>query len=138
MIRLERGIKPDFRITNLDRRKYPRFSNALPVEYWQLGNPEIRLGFTTNISKGGLMTSLTEQMEVRKKLRLKIFFISGRDLRTLDVMEVTGKVVWSRPDMDQAGYNRIGMKFENIAPREAKSLGNFLSHFGIVDRATWS
>lgn len=130
MLKLEKEFEPDSAVTNLERRKSLRFSNALPVEYWQTDNQEIRLGFTSNISEGGLMISLAEQMEVTEKLRLKIFFISGRDLRTLDVIEVTGKVVWSEPDVDEVGYYQIGIEFENISPKDAESLRIFLTHFG--------
>lgn len=38
MIKLEGRIRPDLKIASLERRKSSRFSNELPVEYWQFNN----------------------------------------------------------------------------------------------------
>lgn len=130
MIRLGREPEPDFKITDLDRRKYPRFSNALPIEYWPAGNSKIRLGYTTNISEGGLRVSLPEQMNLGEKLRLNIYFFSDRHLTTFHTIEVTGRVVWTKTDAEKAGYECIGMEFEEISPENLDSLREFLNHFG--------
>jgi Tfp pilus assembly protein PilZ len=113
-----------------DRKKYPRFSNALPIEYRRLDSSRVSLDYTTNISEGGLMVSLAEQMAVGERLRLKIFFVSGRNLRSLDAIAVTGKVIWVNPDVGRIGHYRTGMEFEDISSKDLESLKRFLNHFG--------
>jgi c-di-GMP-binding flagellar brake protein YcgR len=130
MYKLKRETTPDFMIPGLDRRKYPRFSNPLPVEYRQVDESRVRLGYANNICEGGLMISLTDQPAVGEGLQLKIFFVSGRNLRTVDAIEVTGRVVWSKPATPKVGYYQIGLKFENISPEDVESLRRFLNHFG--------
>jgi hypothetical protein len=130
MFKLHRETTLDFTIPGPDRRKYPRFSNPLPVEYRQVDDPTVRLGYANNICEGGMMISLAEEMAVGEGLQLKIFFVSGRNLKTVDGIEVPGRVVWSKPDTPKVGYYQIGMEFKNISPRNVESLRGFLTHFG--------
>jgi c-di-GMP-binding flagellar brake protein YcgR len=113
-----------------DRRKYPRFSNALPIEYRQPDSARVRRGYTSNISEGGLVVSLTEQITVGERLRIKIFFVSGRDLRTTDAIEIIGKVTWVNSDLERIGEYRTGIEFEDITPKNLEILKRFLDHFG--------
>jgi len=113
-----------------DRRKNPRFSNALPIEYRQSDSSRVRRGHTTNISEGGLTVSLTEQIAVGERFRLKIFFVSGRNLRTTEAIEVTGKIMWVNLDVERIGEYRTGMEFEDISSKDLESLKRFLNHFG--------
>lgn len=113
-----------------ERRKFPRFSNALPIEYWQIDEPQVRLGYTTNICEGGLMVSLPERFGVGEKVRIKIFFVSSRDLISLNAIEVTAMVVWSDADKQNVGHYRNGMKFEEIVPEDRETLRHFLNRFG--------
>ncbi len=113
-----------------ERRRRPRFSNALPVEYWQTDNPKIHLAKTVNICETGLMASLSEKIAVGETLRLKIFVISGRDLRTLHAIDVTAKVIWTKPDAEKIGNYQTGMQFENISLKDLQRLKNFLYILG--------
>jgi len=130
MDQLANRIRLQSETSVFERRKFPRFSNALPIEYWQADNPRVRLGYTTNICEGGLMVSLPEGFGVGEKLRIKIFFVSSRDLISLDAIEVTAIVVWSDADGQNAGHYRNGMKFEDIAPENRDALRHFLNRFG--------
>ena len=76
------------------------------------------------------MVSLPEGFGVGEKLRIKIFFVSSRDLISLDAIEVTAIVVWSDADGQNAGHYRNGMKFEDIAPENRDALRHFLNRFG--------
>jgi Tfp pilus assembly protein PilZ len=100
------------------------------IEYRQVDNSRVSIGYANNICEGGLMISLTDQPAVGEGLQLKIFFVSGRNLRTVDAIEVTGRVVWSKPATPKVGYYQIGLKFENISPEDVESLRRFLNHFG--------
>jgi c-di-GMP-binding flagellar brake protein YcgR len=127
---LAERIRADSAATDFERRKYPRFSNALRIEYWQTDNLQVRLGHTTNISEDGLMASLPGRFEVGEKLGIKIFFVSSRDLISVDAIQVTASVVWANPDTENVGHHRIGMKLEEITPEGREALSHFLNHFG--------
>ena len=130
MDKLANRISRQSETSGLERRKYPRFSNALPIEYRQADNPQARLGYTKNICEGGLMASLPDRFRVGEKLRIKIFFVSSRDLISLDSIEVMASVVWAEADKENAGHHRNGMKFEEIAPEDRDALRHFLNRFG--------
>jgi len=73
---------------------------------------------------------LTEQIAVGERLRIKIFFVSGRDLRTTDTIEILGKVIWAESDLERIGEYRTGIEFEDITSKDLESLKRFLDHFG--------
>ena len=110
-----------------NRRKHPRFSSTLPIEYGRIDNPKNSPGHTTNISEGGLMASLPERIKVGEKLRLKIFFSVDRGL---NASSGTGRIVWSNADIRKEGYYRHGLEFEDFSPQDLEKLRNFLRRFG--------
>jgi len=127
MARKEGEIKPGSQATDFDKRRHPRFETALPIEYGRIDSPKNRSGHTSNISETGAMISLPEQIEVGKKMRLKIFFSLGRELNTI---EATGGVVWTNTDMERKGYYRSGLKYEDISPEDTQRLRSLLNRFG--------
>ncbi len=46
---------PRYGIVNFERRKYPRFSVDLPVEYYKIGSPVKHKGRAMNASQAGLL-----------------------------------------------------------------------------------
>ena len=66
-----------FGTVNFERRKHPRFSLNLPVEYWQTVDSKSHPGRTKDISEGGILLYLPEEIEIGKNLRLKLFIDSG-------------------------------------------------------------
>ena len=68
---------------NFERRKFPRFSVDLPVEYEKMGS-FVSGGRAPNISEGGLFIYFSERMEVGQHLWLKIFYTNiGSDLESI-------------------------------------------------------
>jgi c-di-GMP-binding flagellar brake protein YcgR len=115
------------KVPDIERRKYPRFSAALPIEYGQIDTSKSNPGHTVNISEGGLMVALSEKIGVGEKLRLKISFTIGPRLHSIST---TGKVVWWMPKREETGYYRYGLEFEDIPSQDLEKLRSFLTNFG--------
>jgi c-di-GMP-binding flagellar brake protein YcgR len=115
---------PRFGTVNFERRKHPRLLVDLPVEYWQINNPKHHPTRTADISEGGLLFYISEEIEIGQNLSVKLFFNSGLKLITLQA-EV--QVVWKDFRMDKEGYYRIGVKFVEISPEAMETLRHFLN-----------
>jgi len=108
---------------NFEKRRYPRFSVDLPMEYtW--GDSVAKQGRVINVSESGLLVYCAEQMEIGQALRLKLFFPSGSEL---NMMEIVNKVVWMDvyKGKDWGDY-RSGVKFVDISPVDVDKLKSFL------------
>jgi c-di-GMP-binding flagellar brake protein YcgR len=119
----ERETKPLFGLVNFERRKHPRVSVDLPVEYWQINNCKSRPSRTLNVSEGGLLFYLSESMEVGQNLRLNLFIDSGHDLNSIEAIV---QVVWKDIHLGKDGDYRTGVKFVDISAADVDKLKNFL------------
>jgi hypothetical protein len=107
---------------NLEKRKHPRFSVDLPVEYWKIYNPLSQSSRLVNISEGGVLIHLYEPMEIGQNLKLKV----SPDAR-LDSIKALVQVIWKDTDFgNQEGY-RVGAKFLGISSEDMEKLKDFLS-----------
>ena len=120
----KQGIKPHMGVFNIERRRHPRFSIDLPIEY-QLIPSDINLtGRALNASKGGMLVYLPQQVEIGQHLRIKLFFASGSHLNSI---EVVAEVVWMDIHLGKEwGDYRYGVKFDDISPDDLNKLKNFL------------
>ena len=121
----EKAAKLRYGIVNFERRKYPRFSIDLPIEYSQtdssLGHP----GRTANISEGGLLIYLPERVELGQRLRLKLFFASISE--SLHTMGVLVEVQREGSESGEFGKNHTyGVKFIDVSPMDMNKLKSFL------------
>ena len=64
----EETTKLHFGTVNFERRQHPRFSINLPVEYWKIDRSISALSRTGDISEGGLLLYISEQIEVGQEL----------------------------------------------------------------------
>jgi c-di-GMP-binding flagellar brake protein YcgR len=120
----ERETKPRYGTVNFKRRKYPRFSVDLPVEYYRINSSVIHTGRGLNIGEDGLLIYFPEQMEVSQCLRLKLFLLIGSELNTIEVL---AEVVWMNIDLDiDRKDSRCGVKLIDISPEDMAKLENFL------------
>jgi len=119
----EEETKPRCGIVNFEKRRYPRFSIDLPMEY--TGRDLVaKQGRVINVSESGLLVYCAEQMEIGQALRLKLFFPSGSEL---NMMEIVNKVVWMDVDKGKDwGDYRSGVKFVDISPVDVDKLKSFL------------
>ena len=121
---IDETTKPHHGIVNFERRKYPRVNVDLPVEYYRTDLTTHHNGRAINASEEGLLLYLPEQMEIDQHLRLKLFFTSGSELNTAEILV---KVVWVDiyPEKNWGDY-RTGVSFMDVSPEDMTKLRNFL------------
>jgi c-di-GMP-binding flagellar brake protein YcgR len=109
---------------NLEKRRHPRFNVDLPIEYYQIDSSITHTGHAFNASDGGLLLYLTEQMDIGQQLKGKLFFTSGSDLNTTQVL---AEVAWVDIELGEVwGDYRCGVKFIDVSPEDMTKLKNFL------------
>ena len=120
----EKETKPRTGIVNFERRGHPRFNVDLPVEYYRIDSSISYTCRAINASEGGLLIYFPEQMDIGQHLRMKLFFTSGPEL---DTIEVVAEVVWMDIHLGEGwGDYRSGVKFIDISPDDMRKLKNFL------------
>jgi c-di-GMP-binding flagellar brake protein YcgR len=129
MAKEEKEIKHRFGTVNFELRRFPRYSLELPIEYWETESPRNHHGRTINISEGGLMLFITEEIEIGHNLKLKIFFGSSLNL---SFIEAQVEVVWKDIHwMSEKDY-RIGVKFVDISSGDKEKLENLLEKTNLI------
>jgi len=119
------GKKLRYGIANLERRKFPRFPIRLPIEYYRANSPINQTGEALDASEGGLQILLPEQMEIGQKLNLKIFFSSGSELNTIELL---AEIAWINTQLGEGEkLYRSGVRFINVSPEGLAKLKNFLA-----------
>jgi c-di-GMP-binding flagellar brake protein YcgR len=111
---------------DFERRRHPRFSVALPIEYWQIDKSKSRPGRTIDVSEGGLLLHISEPMEIGQVLGLTLFITSSPDLDSIEAL-VQVEVVWKDTLAGKEGDYRVGVKFVYISPEDMDKLKNFLN-----------
>jgi len=122
--KVDKESRPRFGTVNFERRKHPRLSVDFPAEYWQINNPKSHPGRTADISEGGLLLYISEEIEVGQNLRVKLFLDFGHKLITI---EAEVQVVWKDFLLEKEGYDRIGVKFVDIGLEAMEKLRHFLN-----------
>jgi c-di-GMP-binding flagellar brake protein YcgR len=121
---IEETTKPRYGTVNFEKRKHPRFNIDLPVEYYQIDSATHHNGRAINASEGGLLVYLPEKMEIDEYLRLKLFFNSGFELNTAEVLV---KVVWVDIHLEKDwGDYRTGVRFVDVSAEDMNKLKDFL------------
>jgi c-di-GMP-binding flagellar brake protein YcgR len=120
----EKERKVHYGIVNFERRKYPRFTIDLPIEYSLMPSPANHSGRALNASEGGLLVYLSEKVEISQLLKLKLFFPSGSELNGV---ELIAEVVWMDIHLGKDwGDYRCGVRFVDISPESLNKLKRFL------------
>jgi c-di-GMP-binding flagellar brake protein YcgR len=119
----ETNVKPRYGTVNFEKRKHPRFSVDLPIEYSR-ADLFVEQGRAINASEGGLLLYLPEQMGMGQHLRLKLFFTMGSELNAI---ETVVEVVWVDMHLEKdRGDYRMGVRFVEISAEDVGKLKNFL------------
>jgi c-di-GMP-binding flagellar brake protein YcgR len=121
--------KPQYGLVSFERRRNPRFSIDLPIEYSRANSSVKNAGHTGNVSEGGLMLYLPERVEVGHSLRVKIFFVSEPGLYSIEVL---AQVAWTELPYGQEEHHRCGVKFVEICPEDLNRLKTFLNNLSFV------
>ncbi len=112
----------------IEKRKHPRFSVELPLDYSRVEGKGTFGGMVANASEGGLLVYLPERIEIGTLLRIELFYVKELEL---DTIKAVVKVVWS--DMaarESWGEHRYGLKFEYIDEKDFTRLTALLKEVG--------
>jgi c-di-GMP-binding flagellar brake protein YcgR len=121
----EKEAKTRYGILNVERRKYPRFSVDLPIEYYRIGSTSSLAGRTRNLGEGGLLIDFPEQMEIGQRLKLRLFLSMDSKMNTIELLV---DVVWVDIHIDEGwGDYRSGVKFVDISQDDVTKLKVFLN-----------
>ena len=112
----------------VDRRKHPRFSVELPLDYCRVDGRETYGGIVANASEGGILVYLPERMEMGAVLKIEIFYVKGLEL---DTIKAIAKVVWNDLAVKASwGEYRYGLQFQYIDEKDFTRLMNLLRELG--------
>jgi c-di-GMP-binding flagellar brake protein YcgR len=111
----------------VERRKHPRVSVELPLNY-SLGDTKENGGITANVSEGGLLVYLSEKIDIGSRLKIEILFIEGMELNTI---KGTVKGIWSESAAKGSwGKYRYGLQFESFHEGDLDKLKMLLKEAG--------
>ncbi len=112
----------------IEKRKHPRFSVELPLDYARLNGNQTLGGMVANASEGGLLVYLPEKVEMGTLLQIEIFYVRGLEL---DTIKAIGKVVWcDLAARESWGEHRYGLHFESIDEKNFNRLSTLLKEVG--------
>jgi c-di-GMP-binding flagellar brake protein YcgR len=112
----------------IEKRRHPRFSVELPLDYARVNGKETLGGMVANASEGGLLVYLPERIEIGALLKIEIFYVRGLEL---DTIKTVVKVVWSDLAARESwGEHRYGVQFENIDEKDFNRLTTLLKEVG--------
>jgi c-di-GMP-binding flagellar brake protein YcgR len=111
----------------VERRKHPRFSIELPLDY-SVESVDRTGGVAANASKGGLLVYLPEAIVVGTLLKIEILFVKGLQLNSIRAM---AKVVWSDLAPKEIwGEYRYGLEFQSFQEGDLQKLRRLLKEVG--------
>ena len=108
-----------------EKRKCPRFSIDLPLEYQTMSNPNAHGGLVLNASETGLLLYSTGDMPVGMTLKIIVLFPKGYELANF---ELVGKIIWKDSDL-RKGWEayQYGLEFIQISRDDHWKLRQVLS-----------
>ena len=115
-------------VLSIEKRKYPRFSVELPLNYTRAESKDILGGMVANASEGGLLVYLPERIELGGLLKIEIFYVRGLEL---DTIQAVGKIVWCDLGARESwGEHRYGLQFQYIEEKDFNRLTTLLKEVG--------
>ena len=121
MVAVEQDTKSWFEVIHFGNRRHPRFDIQLPIDYYQFKSSITHIG---NISEGGLLVYLPDEIDIGQYLRLKLYFSLGSELHTIGMLV---EVVWKGDHLTEDGdYYPYGVRFVDISLEDWKKLRDLL------------
>jgi c-di-GMP-binding flagellar brake protein YcgR len=108
-----------------ERRRYPRMSLDLPLEYRVMNAPYAHGGLVVNASEVGLLINSIKNIPIGSKLNIAVLFPKGFELTNFEVL---AEIIWKDLywEKDWEGY-RYGLKFIKILEDDRRKLTQILS-----------
>ena len=115
-------------VLSIEKRKYPRFSVELPLNYSRAEGKDTLGGMVANASEGGLLVYLPERMEIGALLKIEIFYVRGLEL---DTIKAVAKIVWcDLAARESWGEHRYGLQFQYFDQKDLSRLTILLKDVG--------
>ncbi len=112
----------------IEKRRHPRYSVELPLDYCRVNARETYGGIAANASEGGLLAYLPEVMKLGDFLKIEIFYASGLELNSIKAI---AKVVWyDLAARESWGEHRYGLEFQSIEDKDFERLKALLREVG--------
>ena len=112
----------------VEKRRHPRYSVELPLDYSRTNGKETYGGIVANASEGGLLVYLPEVMRIGDFLKIEVFFATGLELNSI---KAVARVVWfDLAAKESWGEHRYGLQFESIEERDLERLKTLLREIG--------
>jgi c-di-GMP-binding flagellar brake protein YcgR len=122
------GSQTKMGVLAIEKRKYPRFSVELPLNYSRADGEKPLGGMVANASEGGLLVYLPERIELGTLLKIEILYVRGLEL---DTIQAVGKVVWcDLAARETWGEHRYGLQFQHIEQKAFTQLTTLLKEVG--------
>jgi c-di-GMP-binding flagellar brake protein YcgR len=108
----------------IEKRRHPRYSVELPLDYSHANDRETFGGIVANASEGGVLVFLPERIPMGSLLNVEIIYVNGLQLETITAV---AKVVWADlATMESLGEHRYGLQFQSIDEANFKRLSDLL------------
>lgn len=115
-------------ILAVEKRKYPRYTVELPLDYARIEDKGTYGGMVANVNEGGVLVYLPQRLEVGEVLKIEILYIHGLEFNTI---KAVAKIVWSDLAAKESyGEYRYGLQFIHIEEDEYNRLLNLLKEIG--------
>lgn len=112
----------------VERRKHPRISVDLFLDYSFADSKTSHGGTAADISEGGLLVYLPEALQVGTLLKIEILFVKGLELNFIKAM---ARIVWSDLAAKEiSGENRYGLEFQSFMEGDLDKLKRLLKEVG--------
>ena len=108
-----------------ERRRHPRMSLDLPLEYRVMDAPYAHGGLVVNASEVGLLIHSIRNIPIGSRLHIAVLFPQGFELANFEVL---AEIIWKDLywEEDWEGY-RYGLKFIKILEDDRRKLIQILS-----------
>ncbi len=107
-----------------EKRRHPRVSMNLPLEYRVSDAPRAQAGIVINASESGLLLHSMKDMPVGTKLNIAVLFPKGFELTNFEVLaEVVWKDVYWQDNRQEYEF---GLKFTDILEEDHQKLKRLL------------
>ena len=108
----------------MERRKHPRVSVRLPLEYWETDDA-CHGGLVENLSEMGMLIYSIRNIPIGAQLSIRVFFIKGYEL---DGFQARARIVWSEDcfEENRKAYH-YGLEFTGISQEDRRKLVGLLN-----------